>query len=164
MKKLLSLSLMLAFGLAIISPALNASPTLKAILHKKFIERKPLTSQEQAHLKTAGKRAVAAGLATLGIAGTAVALHMATDKTPKVGEWYGPSASNYKATSNSGLFYNITKVKPYTVEFNVYVIESSELKNFSKESIDLKQWKSSRWPSMKTKKPEFDDDNRLEKK
>jgi len=160
MKKLLSLSLMLAFGLAIISPALNASPTLKAILHKRFIERKPLTTQEQARLKTAGKRAVAAGLATLGIAGTAVALHVATDKTPKVGEWYGPEYS----TTHSGVFRKITKVEPDRVEFNVYDIVSWKLTNFFKSSMDLKQWKSITLPSEKTKKPEFDDNHRLEKK
>lgn len=45
----------------------NVNPTLKAILKRKYIDRQPLTSTQQAYLRKTGKRAIIAGLTALGI-------------------------------------------------------------------------------------------------
>lgn len=51
----------------------NVNPTLKAILKRKYIDRQPLTNTQQAYLRKTGKRAIAAGLAALGIGAAAAA-------------------------------------------------------------------------------------------
>jgi len=65
---LFALSIILSFSA--VAP-LEAAPStgLKAILKKKFIEKKALTSQDKAALKKATAVTIAAGLAALGIVG-----------------------------------------------------------------------------------------------
>jgi len=50
----------------------NVKPTLKEILIKKYIDRQPLTKEQQTYLNKTGKRAIAAGLAALGIGAAAI--------------------------------------------------------------------------------------------
>jgi hypothetical protein len=50
----------------------NVKPTLKEILIKKYIDRQPLTKAQQTYLNKTGKRAIAAGLAALGIGAAAI--------------------------------------------------------------------------------------------
>ena len=70
-KQFLALSLICSIslmGMESFVPEIPTKPTLKSVLVKKYVQKKPLTKQEQAYLSKTSKRAIAAGLAALGIA------------------------------------------------------------------------------------------------
>ncbi|HLE76549.1 MAG TPA: hypothetical protein VI521_02115 [Candidatus Babeliales bacterium] len=70
-KQFLTLSLICSIslmGMESFVPEIPTKPTLKSVLVKKYVQKKPLTKQEQAYLSKTSKRAIAAGLAALGIA------------------------------------------------------------------------------------------------
>ena len=70
-KQFLTLSLICSIslmGMESFVPEIPTKPTLKSVLVKKYVQKKPLTKHEQAYLSKPGKGAIAAGLAALGIA------------------------------------------------------------------------------------------------
>jgi len=52
----------------------NTKPSLMAILKRKYIDRQPLTKDQQEYLRKAKKPAIAAGLVALGIGATAAGI------------------------------------------------------------------------------------------
>ncbi len=81
----------------------NVNPTLKAILKRKYIDRQPLTTAQQAYLRKTGTRAIAAGLAALGIGAAAAASYFGHKQATK------PSGQRFEEALKK---YNIVITDP----------------------------------------------------
>ena len=169
MKKL-SLFLMLSVGLATISPTLNAaqtqqvSPSLKSALYAKFILKQPLTPQQKAILNKASKRAIAAGLAALGIATAAAITSAISEKTiPVLGNSYYIKtmlkSNDGQRTENAPILVKVNSVTrhgrfDFTVTYSID--QTSPMGSYNQlvsTSANRSQWIKMRTEAMKQNIP-----------